>query len=74
MENLFYKHGCRICIDILSDLLRGTSEEHSQDHMAWQRKMTKNGCTFINAHRKKPRGKGVRMVKEAQASEYDVLG
>lgn len=74
MENLFYKHSCRLfVIDILSDLLRGTSEEHSQDHMAWQRKMTKNGCTFINCqHTRKP-SKGAD-GKEAQASEYDVLG
>ncbi len=74
MEKMYKKHNSKLfIIDVLSDLLRGTSEEHSEDHMNFQRNMVKNGATVINVlHTRKP-----PQSKDGEArkvSEYDALG
>lgn len=74
MEMLYRKHESKLfVIDVLSDLLRGSSEQHSEDHMAFQRNMAKNGVTIVNVmHTRKPPQTsegGPRKV-----TEYDALG
>ena len=74
MEKMYKKHNSKLfIIDVLSDLLRGTSEEHSEDHMNFQRNMVKNGATVINVlhTRKPPQSKDGEVRK---VSEYDALG
>lgn len=74
MELMYKKHGSSVYVlDVLNDLLRGSSEEYSEDHMAFQRRFVKEGVTIINAMhtRKPPVGKD---GKEARTTEYDVLG
>ena len=74
MEKMYKKHNSKLfIIDVLSDLLRGTSEEHSEDHMNFQRNMVKNGATVINVlhTRKPPQSKDGELRK---VSEYDALG
>lgn len=74
MEVLHKKHGSSIFIqDVLSDVLRGSSAELAEDHMAFQRRMAKNGVTFLNTHHtRKPSTN--KDGKENKTSEYDVLG
>ena len=74
IEKLYRKHGSKLfVIDVLSDLLRGSSEEHSEDHMHFQRNMNKQGVTFVNVlHTRKPVNSADG--KEKKVSEYDALG
>ncbi len=74
MEKLNKKHGSKLfVIDVLSDLLRGSSEDLSEDHMNWQRNMSKGGVTIVNVlHTRKP-GQ-TPDGKSRKVSEYDALG
>ena len=74
MEKLNKKHGSKLfIIDVLTDLLRGSSEEHSEDHMNWQRNMCKNGVTVCNVlHTRKPQQS--QDGKARKVTEYDALG
>lgn len=74
IEMLFRKHDSRLfVIDVLTDLLRGSSEQHSEDHMAFQRNMAKNGATTVNVmHTRKPRES--EDGKPRKVTEYDALG
>lgn len=74
MEKLNKKHGSKLfVIDVLSDLLRGSSEEHSEDHMNWQRNMNKGGVTIANVlHTRKPPTSPDG--KTRKVTEYDALG
>jgi len=74
MEMLHKKHGSSIfVIDVLSDILRGSSSEFAEDHMAFQRRMNKEGVTFFNTHHtRKPSSD--KEGKERKTTEYDVLG
>ena len=74
LEKLYRKHGSKLfVIDVLSDLLRGSSEEHAEDHMHFQRTMNKEGVTFINClHTRKPTNSADG--KEKKVTEYDALG
>src|SRR5690606_24769497 len=48
LEMLFKKHDSKLfVIDVLTDLLRGSNEQHSEDHMNFQRNMAKNGVTTV---------------------------
>lgn len=74
IELMVKKHGSTVfVVDVLSDLLRGSSAEHAEDHMAFQRRMNKEGVTFINVlhTRKPPQDKEGR---ERKTTEYDALG
>lgn len=74
LEMLFKKHDSKLfVIDVLTDLLRGSSESHSEDHMNFQRNMAKNGVTTINVlhTRKPPQSPDGKMRK---VTEYDALG
>lgn len=74
MEKLNKKHGSKLfVIDVLTDLLRGSSEEHSEDHMNWQRNMNASGVTIANVlHTRKP-GQ-TQDGKTRKVTEYDALG
>ena len=74
LEKLYRKHGSKLfVIDVLSDLLRGSSEEYAEDHMHFQRTMNKEGVTFINClHTRKPTNSADG--KEKKVTEYDALG
>jgi hypothetical protein len=74
MEMLFRKHGSRLfVIDVLTDLLRGSSEQFSEDHMNFQRNMAKNGVTTVNVlHTRKPPQNAEG--KPRKVSEFDALG
>lgn len=74
IEMLHKKHGSEIFIcDVLSDLLRGSSADLAEDHMAFQRRMNKEGVTFFNTHHtRKPSAD--KDGKERKTTEYDVLG
>jgi archaellum biogenesis ATPase FlaH len=74
MEKLNKKHGSKLfVIDVLTDLLRGSSEDHSEDHMNWQRNMNKGGTTIVNVlHTRKP-GQ-TQDGKARKVTEYDALG
>lgn len=74
MEMLFRKHGSKLfVIDVLTDLLRGGSEQHSEDHMAFQRNMAKNGVTMVNVmHTRKPPQSADGTPRKV--TEYDALG
>lgn len=74
LEMLFRKHDSRLfVIDVLSDLLRGSSEEHSEDHMNFQRNMAKNGVTTVNVlHTRKPGQNAEGKIRKV--TEYDALG
>ena len=74
MEKLYRKHGSKLfVIDVLTDLLRGSSEEHSEDHMAFQRNMAKNGVTTVNVmHTRKPPQSADGVPRKV--TEYDALG
>lgn len=74
LEMLFRKYDSRLfVIDVLTDLLRGSNEEYSEDHMNFQRNMAKNGVTIVNVlhTRKPPQSPDGKMRK---VSEYDALG
>lgn len=74
LEMLFRKHDSRLfVIDVLSDLLRGSSEQHAEDHMNFQRNMAKNGVTTVNVqHTRKPPQNAEG--KPRKVTEYDTLG
>lgn len=74
MEKMRKKHNSKLfVIDVLSDLLRGTSEEHSEDHMNFQRNLNKEGVTIINVlHTRKP--PQTADGKSRKVTEYDALG
>lgn len=74
MELLWRKYECKLfVIDVLTDLLRGSSEQHAEDHMAWQKAMVKNGITICNVmHTRKPPQSADG--KPRKVSEYDALG
>ena len=74
MEKLNQKHGSKLfVIDVLTDLLRGSEEEHAEDHMDWQRNMNKNGVTTCNLlHTRKP-GQSPD-GKTRKVTEFDALG
>jgi archaellum biogenesis ATPase FlaH len=62
-----------IVIDVLTDLLRVTSNEDQASHMNWQSNFVKNGVTIFNVlHTRKlePSKNGV----PRKCSEYDALG
>lgn len=74
MEQLFKKYGSRLFImDVLSDLLRGSNQDKAEDHMNFQKRMVKEGCTIVNVHHtiKPPRGEN---GKPRRITEYDALG
>lgn len=74
MERLFRKHDSKLfVIDVLTDMLRGSSEEHAEDHMKFQRNMVKNGVTIVNVmHTRKPTAGPDG--KQRKVTEYDTLG
>ena len=74
LEKLHQKYNSKLfIIDVLSDLLRGSSEDHAEDHMNFQRGMVKHGVTFINVlHTRKP-GTSQNGV-DRKVTEYDALG
>tara|TARA_R110000744_G_C19371770_1_gene563217 strand:- start:65791 stop:67602 length:1812 start_codon:yes stop_codon:yes gene_type:complete len=74
LEMLFRKHDSKLfVIDVLTDLLRGSSEQFSEDHMSFQRNLAKNGVTIVNVmHTRKPPQK--EDGKPRKVTEYDALG
>lgn len=74
LEMLFKKHDSKLfVIDVLTDLLRGTNEQHAEDHMNFQRNMAKNGVTTVNVlHTRKPPQSPDG--KPRKVTEYDALG
>lgn len=74
MEKLYQKHGSKLfVIDVLTDLLRGSKEEHAEDHMNWQRNMNKNGVTICNLlHTRKPPQSQDGKIRKV--TEFDALG
>lgn len=74
MEKLYQKHGSKLfVIDVLTDLLRGSKEEHAEDHMDWQRNMNKNGVTIANVlHTRKPGQSPDGKLRKV--TEFDALG
>lgn len=74
MELLYRKHGSRLfVIDVLTDMLRGSSEQYAEDHMNFQKNMVKNGVTIANVMhtRKPPQTQDGNLRK---VTEYDALG
>lgn len=73
IEKLVHIHGCKIIIvDVLTDILRGTSSDQQEDHMKWQKQLVKSGITIINVlHTRKPQASDGTWRK---ATEYDALG
>jgi archaellum biogenesis ATPase FlaH len=74
LEKMDSQYGCKVfVIDVLTDLLRGSSSDLQEDHMAWQKNFVKSGNTLINIlHTKKP-----PVDKEGNTrpiNEYDALG
>lgn len=74
MEMLIKKFGCRILVvDVLSDILRGSSSDYQEDHMKFQKSLVKSGVTIVNVlHTNKsglPTG-GMPTMR----TEYDALG
>lgn len=74
LEMLYRKYESKLfVIDVLSDLLRGSNEQHSEDHMNFQRNMAKNGVTICNVlHTRKPPQSPDG--KTRKVTEYDALG
>lgn len=73
IEKLIHQHGCKIIvIDVLTDILRGTSGDLQEDHMKWQKQIVKSGITIINVlHTRKPVNSDGTWRK---ATEYDAFG
>lgn len=74
MEEMAKKFGSKLfVIDVLSDLLRGTSADQAEDHMNFQKRMAKNGITIINVLHtiKIPLDQN---GKQRDVTEYDALG
>jgi hypothetical protein len=74
MEKMYRKHNSLLFVtDVLSDLLRGSSEELAEDHMTFQRNMVKNGATMVNVlHTRKP--PQTKDGEPRKVTEYDALG
>jgi archaellum biogenesis ATPase FlaH len=74
MEKMYRKHNSLLFVtDVLSDLLRGSSEELAEDHMNFQRNMVKNGATMVNVlHTRKP--PQTKDGEPRKVTEYDALG
>ena len=74
LEMLYKKYDSKLfVIDVLTDLLRGSNEQHSEDHMNFQRNMAKNGVTIGNVlHTRKPPQSPDGKVRKV--TEYDALG
>lgn len=72
VERLITQYGCRlIIIDVLTDIVRGSPIEVQEDHMKWQKQITKSGVTIFNVlHTKKPMGN----EKGRETTEWDALG
>jgi archaellum biogenesis ATPase FlaH len=74
LEKMDSQYGCRVfVIDVLTDMLRGSSAELQEDHMSWQKNFVKKGNTLINIlHTRKPptdKDGNTRPI-----NEYDALG
>lgn len=74
LEMLYKKYDSRLfVIDVLSDLLRGSNEQYSEDHMNFQRNMAKNGVTIVNVlHTRKPQQTADGKLRKV--TEFDALG
>jgi len=74
LEMLYKKYDSKLfVIDVLSDLLRGSNEQYSEDHMNFQRNMAKNGVTMINVlHTRKPQQSADGKMRKV--TEFDALG
>lgn len=74
LEMLYKKYDSRLfVIDVLTDLLRGSNEQYSEDHMNFQRNMAKNGVTIFNVlHTRKPPQNADGKIRKV--TEYDALG
>ena len=74
MSKMSSQYGCKIfVIDVLTDVLRGSSYDLQEDHMSWQKNFVKNGNTIINVlHTRKPPSD--KDGKSREISEYDALG
>lgn len=74
LEMLYKKYDSKLfVIDVLSDLLRGSNEQHSEDHMNFQRNMAKNGVTMVNVlHTRKPQQSADGKMRKV--TEFDALG
>lgn len=73
-ERMVSQYGCKIIvIDVLTDILRGTNADSQEDHMAWQKRMVKNGVTIINVlHSRKPPANADGKLRKV--TEYDAFG
>lgn len=74
MEQMSHQYGCKVfVIDVLTDILRGSSAEKQEDHMVWQKGFVKEGNTIFNIlHTRKP-----PIDKEGKTrpiNEYDAFG
>ena len=71
VEKLFKRHGSKMFVfDVLTNLLEGSSEQHIDDHMHFQRNMVKHGITFVNVlHTRKPPNSSDG--KPRKVTEYD---
>lgn len=71
VEKLFKRYGSKMFVfDVLTNLLEGSSEQHIDDHMHFQRNMVKHGITFVNVlHTRKPPNSADG--KPRKATEYD---
>ena len=71
VEKLFKQYGSKMFVfDVLTNLLEGSSEQHIDDHMHFQRNMVKHGITFVNVlHTRKPPNSSDG--KPRKVTEYD---
>ena len=71
VEKLFKQYGSKMFVfDVLTNLLEGSSEQHIDDHMHFQRNMVKHGITFCNVlHTRKPPNSADG--KPRKVTEYD---
>lgn len=71
VEKLFKQYGSKMFVfDVLTNLLEGSSEQHIDDHMHFQRNMVKHGITFVNVlHTRKPPNSADG--KPRKVTEYD---
>lgn len=74
MELMFKKHNSKLfLVDVITDLLRGSNTDKSEDHMSFQKRLVKEGATIINVHHttKIPLDKD---GKVRDVTEYDAFG
>lgn len=74
MEMLHKKHGSKLfIIDVLTDALRGSNEQHAEDHLNFQKNLVKDGVTIGNVlHTRKPLQDKEGKVRKV--TEFDALG